>query len=248
MKRLGVLLCAAMLAGAARYETSGPESEAFTQPIEGLDAESCRKLSQGERHIPAGLGHRAFAGSSRLCRSRSALQSAFLHRLPRQERTRRRARQRKWRRAHDGGEAERRRKGRAWRTARPSALRRSAQSRRRSGRRWRRPGRRRIRRIRCDAIRRRDNNASSTDALLPQSRLRRARAGDEDVAAQCAAGLRPGSARGRSARPKFSPARADRISSSASRPARERSAASDSKPISQISSSRSPTPLSKTSA
>jgi hypothetical protein len=39
MKRFGGLLFAAMLAGAARYETSGPDTEAFIQPIEGLDGE-----------------------------------------------------------------------------------------------------------------------------------------------------------------------------------------------------------------
>ncbi len=47
MKRLGVLLCAAMLAGAARYEAQGPESEAFTQPIEGLDANHAASFSKG---------------------------------------------------------------------------------------------------------------------------------------------------------------------------------------------------------
>jgi len=47
MKRLGVLLCAAVLAGAARYEASSPESEAFTQPIEGLDAERAASFRKG---------------------------------------------------------------------------------------------------------------------------------------------------------------------------------------------------------
>ncbi|WP_292528832.1 di-heme oxidoredictase family protein [Methylocystis sp.] len=47
MKRIGVLLCAAMLAGAGRYEANGPESEAFTQPIEGLDANHAASFRQG---------------------------------------------------------------------------------------------------------------------------------------------------------------------------------------------------------
>ena len=47
MKRLGVLLCAAMLAGAGRYEANGPESEAFTQPIEGLDANHAASFRRG---------------------------------------------------------------------------------------------------------------------------------------------------------------------------------------------------------
>ncbi|TLG71448.1 di-heme oxidoredictase family protein [Methylocystis sp. B8] len=47
MKRFGVLLCAAMLAGAARYEASAPESEAFTQPIEGLDATHAASFRKG---------------------------------------------------------------------------------------------------------------------------------------------------------------------------------------------------------
>lgn len=48
MKRLGAVLCAALLAGAARYEASGADSEAFTKPIDGLNgdyAESFRKGS-----------------------------------------------------------------------------------------------------------------------------------------------------------------------------------------------------------
>lgn len=47
MKRLGVLLCAALLAGAARYEASGPESEAFTQAFEGLGAEHAASFRKG---------------------------------------------------------------------------------------------------------------------------------------------------------------------------------------------------------
>ena len=47
MKRFGVLLCAAMLAGAARYETSGPDTEAFIQPIEGLDGEHAASFRKG---------------------------------------------------------------------------------------------------------------------------------------------------------------------------------------------------------
>lgn len=47
MKRLGVLLCAALLAGAARYEASGPESEAFTQAVEGLQAEQAASFRKG---------------------------------------------------------------------------------------------------------------------------------------------------------------------------------------------------------
>lgn len=47
MKRFGVLLWAAILAGAARYEAQGPESEAFTQPIEGLDAEHAASIRKG---------------------------------------------------------------------------------------------------------------------------------------------------------------------------------------------------------
>jgi len=47
MKRFGVLLCAAMLAGAARYETSGPDTEPFIQPIEGLDGEHAASFRNG---------------------------------------------------------------------------------------------------------------------------------------------------------------------------------------------------------
>lgn len=47
MKRFGVLLCAAMLAGAARYETSGSDTEAFTQPIAGLDGEHAASFRKG---------------------------------------------------------------------------------------------------------------------------------------------------------------------------------------------------------
>lgn len=47
MKLLGVLLCAALLAGAGRYEANGPESEAFTQPIEGLDASHAASFRKG---------------------------------------------------------------------------------------------------------------------------------------------------------------------------------------------------------
>jgi CxxC motif-containing protein (DUF1111 family) len=47
MKRFGVLLCALALAGAARYEANGPESEAFTQPIEGLDAAQAASFRKG---------------------------------------------------------------------------------------------------------------------------------------------------------------------------------------------------------
>ncbi|MFO1124040.1 MAG: di-heme oxidoredictase family protein [Methylocystis sp.] len=47
MKRVGVLLCAAMLVGAGRYEANGPESEAFTQPIEGLDADHEARFRKG---------------------------------------------------------------------------------------------------------------------------------------------------------------------------------------------------------
>ncbi|MGJ0454951.1 MAG: di-heme oxidoredictase family protein [Methylocystis sp.] len=47
MKRFGVLLCAVLLAGAARYETNGPASEAFTQSIEGLDAEHAASFRKG---------------------------------------------------------------------------------------------------------------------------------------------------------------------------------------------------------
>jgi len=47
VKRLGVLLCAALLAGAARYEASGPESEAFTQAVEGLGAEHAASFRKG---------------------------------------------------------------------------------------------------------------------------------------------------------------------------------------------------------
>jgi CxxC motif-containing protein (DUF1111 family) len=47
MKRFGVLLCAMALAGAARYEAHGPESEAFIQPIDGLDADHAASFRKG---------------------------------------------------------------------------------------------------------------------------------------------------------------------------------------------------------
>ncbi|MGD9658598.1 MAG: di-heme oxidoredictase family protein [Methylocystis sp.] len=47
MKRFGVLLCAMALAGAARYEAYSPESEAFIQPIEGLDAHHAASFRKG---------------------------------------------------------------------------------------------------------------------------------------------------------------------------------------------------------
>ncbi|MFO1103063.1 MAG: di-heme oxidoredictase family protein [Methylocystis sp.] len=47
MKRFGIVLCAALLTGATPYEASGPESEAFTQPIEGLDAAHAASFRKG---------------------------------------------------------------------------------------------------------------------------------------------------------------------------------------------------------
>ncbi|MGD9545812.1 MAG: di-heme oxidoredictase family protein [Methylocystis sp.] len=47
MKRVGLLLCAIILGGAARYTASGPESEAFTRPIEGLDGEYAASFRKG---------------------------------------------------------------------------------------------------------------------------------------------------------------------------------------------------------
>lgn len=47
MKRFGVVLCAALLTGATPYEASGPETEAFAQPIEGLDAAHAARFRKG---------------------------------------------------------------------------------------------------------------------------------------------------------------------------------------------------------
>lgn len=47
MKRAGAIICALMLMGAGRYESSAPESEAFTQPIDGLDAPQAASFRKG---------------------------------------------------------------------------------------------------------------------------------------------------------------------------------------------------------
>jgi CxxC motif-containing protein (DUF1111 family) len=47
MKRAALLLSALLLAGAARYETAAPESEAFSQPLQGLDGPQSASFRRG---------------------------------------------------------------------------------------------------------------------------------------------------------------------------------------------------------
>ncbi len=47
MKRVASILAALMLAGAARYETQAPETEAFSQPLESLDAAHSARFRRG---------------------------------------------------------------------------------------------------------------------------------------------------------------------------------------------------------